>query len=245
MPQVALITETGCPNIAEARTRLRQALAIIGAPPRWREYDVGTQDCPAELLRFGSPTVLVNGKDVAGGPEGADASCCRVYSSTEGSLAGAPPVDTIVSALRRAGIGGIGAQKRSVGLLAALPTVGAALLPKLTCPLCWPAYTALLGALGVGFVDYTPYLPAMTAAFLAVSVGSLAYLARRRRTVLPLLGGIVGAIALWLGRFVLDSDPLTYAAIALLALASWIPAARSKLATCPDCVPNALKEVTK
>lgn len=244
MPQVTLILENGCPNVAEARTRLRQAFAVVGEPPRWEEYDV-VADCPPELRKYGSPTVLVDGKDVGGNPDGADASCCRVYRSTDGKLAGAPPVDAIVEAMRQAGIGALGGPKRSVGFIAALPTIGAALLPKLTCPLCWPAYAALLGALGIGFVDYTPYLPAITVALLAVSLGSLAYLARRRRTVLPIIGGIAGAITLWLGRFVLESDHLTYAAIALLALAPWIPAPRPKTTACPACVPDVIKEATK
>ena len=47
---------------------------------------------------------------------------------------------------------------RRLQLAALLPAIGAALLPKLTCPACWPAYAAVLSALGVSFVDYTPYL---------------------------------------------------------------------------------------
>jgi mercuric ion transport protein len=245
MPQVTLIVEGGCPNIAEARARLRQAFAAVGEPPRWEERDVGAETCPLELRKYGSPTVLVDGEDVGGERDSADAACCRVYASTDGKLAGAPPVDAIVEALRQAGIGSSGTPKRSIGFIAALPTIGAALLPKLTCPLCWPAYASLLGAMGVGFVDYTPYLPAIMAALLALSLSSLAYLARRRRTVVPLFGGIVGAIALWLGRFVLDSDALTYTAIGLLALAPWIPTRRPKSTACPDCVPDVIREAIK
>ena len=237
MPQVALIVEAGCPNVAEARKRLREAFAALGAPARWQEFDARTDGCPSNLRRHGSPSVLVDGKDV-GASDGADASSCRVYVAADGTLAGVPPVEAIVRELQRAGIGRRGNPKRSVGFFAALPTIGAALLPKLTCPLCWPAYTALLGALGVGFVDYTPYLPALTALLLTISIGSLAYLSRRRRTALPLLCGLAGGVLLWLGRFALESDPVTYGAVALLALAPWIPALLPKSAACADCVPD-------
>ena len=65
--------------------------------------------------------------------------------------------------------------------IAALPSVGVALLPKLTCPVCWPAYTALLSSLGISFVDYTPYLLPTVAIFLAVALSALAYRAKARR----------------------------------------------------------------
>ena len=39
-----------------------------------------------------------------------------------------------------------------------VPGIVAALLPSLTCPLCWPAYADVLSALGVGFVGTTAYL---------------------------------------------------------------------------------------
>jgi hypothetical protein len=37
------------------------------------------------------------------------------------------------------------------GLLAT-PGIGVPLLPKLMCPLCWPAYAGLLSTLGLGFL---------------------------------------------------------------------------------------------
>lgn len=32
------------------------------------------------------------------------------------------------------------------------PGIGVSLLPKLICPLCWPAYAGLLSALGLSFL---------------------------------------------------------------------------------------------
>ncbi len=45
---------------------------------------------------------------------------------------------------------------------AVLPGVGASLLPKLTCPLCWPAYAGLLTTLGLGFLMSERYLFGVT-----------------------------------------------------------------------------------
>jgi mercuric ion transport protein len=48
---------------------------------------------------------------------------------------------------------------RKQGLLA-LPGVGVSLLPKLTCPACWPAYAGLLSSVGLGFSYQRPiYCP--------------------------------------------------------------------------------------
>src|SRR5258708_6952526 len=66
-------------------------------------------------------------------------------------------------------------------IVATFPGVGVALLPKLTCPMCWPAYAGLLTTLGLGFLISERYLFRITAAFLLVSVGALAFGARGRR----------------------------------------------------------------
>lgn len=57
---------------------------------------------------------------------------------------------------------------------------GLALLPKLTCPVCWPAYTALLSSVGINFVDYPYLLPTLTT-FLAIALWALSYRAATRR----------------------------------------------------------------
>jgi mercuric ion transport protein len=37
--------------------------------------------------------------------------------------------------------------------VAILPGIGVSLMPKLICPLCWPAYAGLLSAVGLGFLS--------------------------------------------------------------------------------------------
>ena len=80
--------------------------------------------------------------------------------------------------------------------LMAVPSVvasGVAALPVLTCPACWPLYAGLLGALGLGFVDYTPYLLPVTAGLLVVSLIPLLWKAKQRWGYKPLFAGILGA----------------------------------------------------
>jgi hypothetical protein len=59
--------------------------------------------------------------------------------------------------------------------------------------LCWPAYAGLLSTLGLGFLISTAYLATLTAAFLALAVGSLAFRASRRRGFAPFWLGFVAA----------------------------------------------------
>jgi len=109
-----------------------------------------------------------------------------------------------------------------VGALAVVPGIGAALLPAVACPACWPAYAGLLSSLGIGFVNYTPYLGPLMVLFLAIALVTLALQGRRRGSYGPLLLGTLGSAALLAGRFALASDPLTYAGIvALVAASAW------------------------
>lgn len=47
----------------------------------------------------------------------------------------------------------------------AIPAVGVSLLPKLACPMCWPAYAGALSALGLSFLISRTYLFWFTAIF--------------------------------------------------------------------------------
>lgn len=97
---------------------------------------------------------------------------------------------------------------------------GVAALPVLTCPACWPLYAGLLSALGLGFVDYTPYLPPVTAVLLILSLVPLAWKAPQRRGYKPLVVGILSAALILFGKFWLDHTALFYAGVGLLLAAS-------------------------
>lgn len=93
MPKpVELVFFEGCPNVSRARENLREALAHQGLPLVWTEWDQQRADVPGQVRGYGSPTVLVDNKDVTGAsPVGGMALACRSD--------GAPTVAAIVAAL--------------------------------------------------------------------------------------------------------------------------------------------------
>lgn len=240
MTTVELIYFRECPNLSLARERLLQAFAAAGITPQWQEWERNDPASPAHARAYGSPTVLVNGRDVMGmEPSNDNAGACRVYTHASSATDGAPNVDTISAALRKPHA----AAPRRAGWrssVAALPAIGAAALPKLTCPACWPAYSGLLSSMGVGFVNYTPYLFPLTAAFLLLSLIALGWRAPRRRGYGPLWLGLAASAGLLAGKFAFDSDTAMYAGMAVLVAASlwnaWPQARREAVGNCPACV---------
>lgn len=99
--KVELVYDHDCPNVEAARTQLRRALAETGQPPEWQEWDRESPAAPEYVKDYGSPTILVDGTDVAGEATEADSKCCRVYAGTDGRLQGVPSFEIISAALRR------------------------------------------------------------------------------------------------------------------------------------------------
>ena len=122
-PAVVIVYATHCPNVGLARRRVRSALASMGLPLRWEEWNADSADTPKFARGRGSPTVLVNGRDVGGREEaepleavdarggeeaGEDAGArkdtpaadrCRLYGAGQGGLDRAPSVEAIREAL--------------------------------------------------------------------------------------------------------------------------------------------------
>ena len=236
MPKIEFIYEQSCPNIADARAQLRLALEQTGLPAHWQEWEHNAPDCPAYAHRYGSPSILVDGEDVAGEPA-SDAPSCRIYTNTQGRNRGVPDATLIRAALEKHMQNSKSTLPAGrIQLASLLPAVGAALLPKLTCPACWPAYAALLSALGVGFIDYTPYLLPLTLVFLVVTLAILAW--RPRRGYVPLALGLFASAVMLIGKFFFDSDLATYAGVALLVGAStWNAWPTQAKAVCVNCKP--------
>ena len=228
MPRVELVYDDACPNVAGARAQLFRAFAAAGQQPRWSEHRIGDPDLPGHARGFGSPTILVDGRDVSGLAPGSEAAC-RVYRDRSGAMSRVPSVEEIAAALARG-------RARWRSSLAVLPAIGAALLPKVACPECWPAYGGLLSALGLGFLLDAAWLLPLTAAFLVVALGALAFRARTRHGYLPLcLGGAAAAIVL-VGKFAFDSEAAMYAGIGLLVAASiWNSWPRPQRPSCSAC----------
>src|SRR2546425_12115164 len=87
----------------------------------------------------------------------------------------------------------------------AVPGVGVSMLPKVICPVCSPAYAAVVSSLGLGFLVSNRYLLPVTVVFLAVAVGALAFRASRRRGLRPFWIGTIAASSVVVGKFWLDS----------------------------------------
>ncbi|MCB9565778.1 MAG: histidine phosphatase family protein [Myxococcales bacterium] len=98
-PRCELLWDPSCPNVEAARDALRAALVGLGLGPRWIERRVDDPALPEHARGYASPTILVDGRDVAGaGPT--CGSGCRVYAAGEG-IGGAPSPAMIAAALRR------------------------------------------------------------------------------------------------------------------------------------------------
>jgi len=105
---VELVYDPGCPNVARAREVLATALRANGVPAVWAEWRTDDPALPKYAEGLGSPTILVNGNDVAPGPhpwaprEAADAPRARVYVDERGRRTGVPPTSQVTAAVLRA-----------------------------------------------------------------------------------------------------------------------------------------------
>lgn len=118
----------------------------------------------------------------------------------------------------------------------AVPSVGVALLPKLACPMCWPAYAGVLSALGLGFLISGTYLFWFTAIFLSIFIASLTFRASHRRGFGPAVLGVAATALLLIAKFQLDSAGAVYAGLVLLIGASvWNSWPRPASSFCPRC----------
>lgn len=236
---VELVYQHSCPNVNAARARLLQAFSTLGITPRWREWDRDDPATPPHARGRGSPTILIDGHDVDQSQVSDAGPSCRLYAASDGTVAGVPPVDRIITAYqsnqgRYPFANGAGVK---VGFAVA-PGIGLAMLPKLICPLCWPLYTSLLGSLGLSFVNYTPYLFPLTLVFLSAALVAIGAYSPKGGRILPLLLGVAGALAILAGKFHLQNEPLVYGGVASLVAAAALGVFRRQdrqQKPCPEC----------
>ncbi len=98
---VELIYDLACPNVSQTRSNLLQALVASGGDRHWREWDRMAAGSPRYARRYGSPTILVDGLDIAAEAAGEGAACCRLYGGAGERRSGVPSVALILSALER------------------------------------------------------------------------------------------------------------------------------------------------
>jgi hypothetical protein len=101
-PTVEVLYFEGCPNHEHAVALVKQALAAeqIAAPIQLIRVET---DAEAQRYGFyGSPSIRINGADVAPLPAGATPGlACRVYRLPDGHLAPVPAYEAILNALHQ------------------------------------------------------------------------------------------------------------------------------------------------
>ena len=110
-----------------------------------------------------------------------------------------------------------GTTRRNGRSVLGIPAAVLAALPL--CPACYPAYAGILGALGLTALSNTTVQTVLTVLFLSAALGALLYKAKSRRGYGPLALGTAASVALSFSKFVMGSDPTTYAAVSVLVLA--------------------------
>lgn len=216
--RIELIYDNDCPNVNEARHNLKSALEKVGMPPSWTEIDRNSDRAPPHTRSYGSPTILIDGRDVGGPGSQSDANCCRIYSGHNGMLLKAPPSEKIIAAIR-GGAGRRGATGRLSVLGAGLGAI-ASFLPVISCPACWPAYAGILSSFGIGFFDYGPYLNPLMILLLSFSLWTLFDQARFRKRWKLFVLGFVGALGVFISRFWMIAPFALYTSITFLVVAS-------------------------
>jgi copper chaperone CopZ len=168
--KIQLLYFPGCPNVDAARAALREALLGDGTQTEdaeVEEIDVSSPAAPSWARAWGSPTILVDDVDVAGGLAGG-ATSCRLYAG------GAPSVAQIE---RHLGRGRGRGQQGSVRL----PLIGgiAAALAASACCLV-PAVLAVVGVSGAGLAStFTPLRPYFLVA-TAIALGTAFWFSYRK-----------------------------------------------------------------
>lgn len=97
--RVDILYVTGCPNLAAARARVREALQDAGVSAVVEEVEIITQADAHQFGMHGSPTILIDGHDpfrLADEPSLA----CRLYRTAD-TVEGAPTVAELVGVLSR------------------------------------------------------------------------------------------------------------------------------------------------
>ena len=102
--RIQVLFSEGCPHVAATVARLRDVLLAehVAAMEHIEQLDVGSSPTSFPPGFRGSPTVLINGCDIAGDelPRRVEGSYCRLYPGAANS--GVPPEDLIRNAVRRA-----------------------------------------------------------------------------------------------------------------------------------------------
>jgi hypothetical protein len=103
-PDIELLWWAGCPSTERAQAELEQAIHDLGlSGVEVRRTEIRTDDDARARGFFGSPTILIDGVDVAPPEPGEPvALACRVYVQRDGRISPTPDPDDTRDVLRRA-----------------------------------------------------------------------------------------------------------------------------------------------
>jgi hypothetical protein len=103
---IEVLTVDGCPHRTETVARLRVALAVLGTVAVVNERVIASAADAAAAGMHGSPTVLIDGRDLFTVQSVEPSWSCRLYPRPAG-MDGAPGLDALMAALAgRAGSSG-------------------------------------------------------------------------------------------------------------------------------------------
>lgn len=106
-----------------------------------------------------------------------------------------------------------------IGAASVGPGIGAAILAKASCPLCYPAIGGFLSSIGLGFLFEGIYFYILVSIFISLSLFGLAFRAKSRRGYNPFWLGFVAVIMGVMGRY-FAIEVIFYISVALLIAAS-------------------------
>lgn len=104
LPSIEFLYYEECPSHQRALDLLHEAVARASVDAPITVIRVATDDDAQRYTFFGSPTIRIDGVDIAPLPEGLaqPALTCRAYRTAEGRISPLPPSELIAAALQRA-----------------------------------------------------------------------------------------------------------------------------------------------
>ncbi|WP_143659120.1 alkylmercury lyase [Streptomyces sp. SA15] len=101
--ELVVLAVPDCPNAPTMLRRLEQVLPHEAAPVDVRV--ITNDEEAARTGMHGSPTLLINGNDPFAPPDADAGVSCRIYRDADGRTSGAPSIEQLADALKRAGRG--------------------------------------------------------------------------------------------------------------------------------------------
>jgi glutaredoxin len=102
-PEIELLWWQGCPSTERALSELREALRETGLEAAdVTVHEIETDEDAATVGFRGSPTILIDGSDVAGASASEEpfGLSCRVYRRRDGTISPTPDPEDLRAALR-------------------------------------------------------------------------------------------------------------------------------------------------